>query len=129
MHEADLGTAISGYECEYYLSYSVTDKSSEASKGIQLFTETKRFAFPKPNYSIEITGNGTEYVAAVSADCFVKGVEVSFDGEEAYLDKNYFDITGKAPVRLRLKTPRMTSIEKLKRVMKIRSVYDLGKEG
>ena len=43
-------------------------------------------------------------------------------------DKNYFDITGKAPVRLRLKTPRMTSIEKLKRVMKIRSVYDLGKE-
>jgi hypothetical protein len=56
------------------------------------------------------------------------GVEVSFDGEEAYLDKNYFDITGKAPVRLRLKTPRMTSIEKLKRVMRIRSVYDLGKE-
>ena len=128
VHEADLGTAISGHELEYYLSYSVTDKSSEASKGIHLFTEIKRFAFPKPNYSVEITGNGTEYVATVSSDCFAMGVEVSFDGEEAFLDKNYFDLTGKAPVRLRLKTPRMTTIEKLKRVMKIRSVYDLGKE-
>ena len=69
-----------------------------------------------------------EYTATVGADCFVKGVEVSFDGAEVSLDRNYFDITGRAPVRIHLTTPRMTTVEKLKRVMKIRSVYDLGRE-
>jgi hypothetical protein len=106
----------------------VSDKNNEASKGIYLFTKNKRFVFEKPNYSIEITGNGTEYIATVSADCFVKGVEVSFEGEDVFIDKNYFDITGKAPVRIRLTTPRITTIEKLKRVIRVRSVCDLGVE-
>ena len=69
-----------------------------------------------------------EYVATVSADCFVKGVELSFGDEDVWLDRNYFDVTGKAPVRVRITAKRMTSIEKLKRVMKIRSVFDLGRE-
>lgn len=128
VHEVDLGSVLSGHEHEYYLLYSVSDKSNEASKGIHLFTNTKRFAFLKPKYSVEVIGNGREYVATVSADCFVKGVEISFDDEGIFLDKNYFDITGNAPVRIRLEAPRITTIEKLKRVMKIRSVYDLGKE-
>ena len=128
VHDVDLNSAISGHENEYYLLYSVSDKNNEASKGIHLFTKNKRFAFQKPDYSIEITGNGTEYIATVSADCFVKGVEVSFDGEDVSIDKNYFDITGKAPVRIRLTTPRITTIEKLKRVIRVRSVCDLGVE-
>ena len=128
VHNVDLGSVISGHENEYYLAYSVSDKSNEASKGTYLFTKTKRFSFDKPEYSVEITGNGMEYVAAVGANCFVKGVEISFDGVDVEVDKNYFDITGKAPTRIRLTTSRMTTIEKLTRVMKIRSVYDLGKE-
>jgi len=128
VHNVDLGSVILGHENEYYLSYSVADKSNEASKGTYLFTKIKRFNFPKPEYAVEITGNGMEYIATVGADCFVKGVEVSFDGAKVSLDRNYFDITGRAPVRIHLTTPRMTTVEKLKRVMKIRSVYDLGRE-
>jgi len=128
VHNADLGSVISGHENEYYLLYSVSDKSNEASRGIHLFTKTKRFKFPKPNFSVEIVGNGTEYYAAIGADCLVKGVELSFDGVDVYIDKNYFDIFSNAPVRVRITTPRMTTIEKLKRVMRIRSVYDLGRE-
>ena len=128
VHNVDIGSVIRGHEDEYYLLYSVSDKSNEASKGIHLFTKTKRFKFLRPNYSIEIIGNGMEYTATVGADCFAQGVEISFDSENVSLDKNYFDITGKAPVRLRLTTPRMTTIEKLRRVMKIRSVYDIGYE-
>ena len=129
VHNADLGSVISGHEEEYYISYSVSDKSSEASKGIHLFTNTKRFNFLKPEYNVDIIGNGMEYIANIGADCFAKGVEISFDGEEVVVDKNYFDITSKASVRVHLNTPRMTTVEKLKRVMKIRSVYDLGREG
>ena len=128
VHNVDIGSVIKGHEREYYLYYSVADKSNEASIGTYLFTNIKRYRFNKPNYSVEITGNGTEYVATVGADCFVKGVELSFEGSEVAIDKNYFDINGRAPVRIRLTTPRMTTIEKLKREMKIRSVYDLGSE-
>lgn len=128
VHNVDLGSVISGHENEYYLLYSVSDKSNEASIGTHLFTKNKRFAFCKPDYTIDVIGNGMEYTVTVSADCFVKGVEISFEGEEAHLDKNYFDITGRAPVRIRLTTPRMTTVEKLKRVMRICSLCDLGRE-
>ena len=128
LHNVDLGSVISGHENEYYISYSVSDKSNEASKGVHLFTKSKHFDFMKPNYTVDVVGNGMEYTATVTADCFVMGVELSFDGETVLLDQNYFNITGKAPVRIRLSTPRMTTIEKLKRVMKIRSLCDLGRE-
>ena len=128
VHNVDIGSVLNGHENEYYLSCSVTDKSTEPSKSIYLFTKTKRFNFLKPNYSIEIVGNGMEYIATIGADCFVKGVEITFDGVDVSIDKNYFDITSNAPVRVRITSPRMTTIEKLKRVMKIRSVYDFGRE-
>ena len=128
VHNVDLGSAISGHENEYYLTYSVSDKINDASKGTYLFTKTKRFNFVTPNYVTDISGNGTEFIATVGADVFVKGVEVYFKGAEASLSKNYFDITGRAPVRIHIETPRMTTIEKLKRTMKIRSAFDLGRE-
>ena len=128
VHNVDIGSVLNGHENEYYLLYSVSDKSTEPSKGIYLFTKTKRFSFLKPNYSIDIIGNGLQYVATIGADCFVKGVEISFDGVDASIDNNYFDITSNSPVRVNITSPRMTTIEKLKRVMKIRSVYDFGRE-
>ena len=128
VHNVDIGSVISGHEQEYYLLYSVADRCNEVSKSTLLFTNIKRFKFMKPNCSVQIFGTGTEYTATVFADCFVKGVELSFPGEDVSLDKNYFDITGKAPVRVRIRTKRMTTIEKLNRTLKIRTVYDLGHE-
>ena len=126
VHNADIGSVISGHEEEYYLLYTVSDKCNEVSKGLLLFTNLKHFKFKKPNCSIAISGTGMEYTVTVSSEHFVKGVEISFDGEDVQLDKNYFDITGKAPVKIQLRTKRMTSIERLKRVVKVRTVYDLG---
>ena len=128
VHNVDLASVITGHENEYYLTYSVADKINDASKGIHLFTKTKRFNFLKPEFSFDITGNGTEFVATIGADCYVKGVEVSFGDVETTVDRNYFDITGTAPVRINVTTPRMTTVERLKRVVEIRSVYDLGRE-
>ena len=128
VHNVDLASVISGHENEYYLTYSVADKINDASRGIHLFAKTKRFDFLEPDFSFDVTGNGTDFIATVGANCYVKGVEISFDGIEATVDRNYFDITGTAPVRVGVSTPRMTTVEKLRRVMKIRSVYDLGRE-
>ena len=128
VHNVDLASVISGHENEYYLTYSVADKINDASRGIHLFTKTKRFDFLEPDFSFDVTGNGTDFIATVGANCYAKGVEISFDGIEATVDRNYFDITGTAPVRVGVSTPRMTTVEKLRRVMKVRSVYDLGRE-
>ena len=128
VYRVDLGSVISGHEEEYYLVCSVSDKINDASKCIHLFTKTKRFKFLKPEFITDVVGNGIEFVATVGAQCFAKGVEVSFGDVQASVDKNYFDITGLAPERIRITTPRMTTVEKLKRVMTVRSVYDLGRE-
>ena len=126
VHNADIGSVISGHEEEYYLLYTVSDKCNEVSKGLLLFTNLKHFKFKEPKCSIAISGTGMEYTVTVSSEHFVKGVEITFDGEDVQLDKNYFDITGKAPVKIQLRTKRMTSIERLQRVARVRTLYDLG---
>ena len=126
IHNVDLGSVIPGHEREYYLTYSVSGDSTPY-RGVYLFSPIKRFDFKKPSYTVNISGNGSEYTISVSSDCFVKGVELSFPEIDAALDDNYFDIVTKAPVRVNLKTARPITVEKLKRIMKIRSVYDLGR--
>ena len=128
VHSADLGSIVKGHENEYYVIYSVTDNAHEPSICTQLFTKIKRFAFLKPNFTVDILGTGTDFTASISADCFAKGVEISFDGVEASITDNYFDITGKGAVKVRFTTSRIITVEKLRRVIKLRSVYDLGKE-
>lgn len=129
LHNVDISSVIKGHENEYYLLYSVTDKTMEASRGILLFTKTKRFAFLKPEFTTELAGRGTEFLLTISSSCFAKGVEISFDEIPVSLSNNYFDITSKAPIRIRLTSPVIITVEKLKRLMKIHSVYDLGHEG
>ena len=128
VHNVDIRSEIVGHESDRYLSYSITDKCNEISKGLLLFTNIKHFKFNEPDCQIDISGNGMEYLVTVSSDNFVKGVELSFGEEDISADKNYFDITGKAPVRVKLTAKRMTSIEKLRRILKIRTVCDLGRD-
>lgn len=128
VHNADVSSVVAGHENEYYILYSVSNKCNEPSKGILLFTNIKKFNLLKPNLKTEINGNGFEYTITVSSDVLTLGVELSFLGEEVYLDKNYFDITGAAPIRINLTSKRITTIEKLKRLLKVRTLYDLGTE-
>lgn len=128
VHNVDLGSIIPGHEKEYYLLYSVSDNSTKASQGIHLFTKNKRFNFLKPTFTYEIEGSGTDHTVAVASDCFAKGVEISFDGVKTQMANNYFDIAGKAPVKIRFTTERAETVEKLSRVIRIRSIYDLGGE-
>ena len=128
LHNADISSVISSHEREYYLTYSVSNGAATAARGVYLFTPLKRFDLKKPTLGVTISGNGREYTVSVSSDVFTKGVEIFFPEIEYELDDNYFDIVSKAPVRVRLKTARPITVEKLTRIMRLRSVYDLGKE-
>ena len=126
VYNPDIGSVIKGHEHEYYLLYFVSDKCNDVSEGLLLFTNIKRFNFNKPECSVVISGNGMEFIASVSSPVFVRGVELKFSDVDVTVDKNYFDITSKAPVRVRLTTKRMTTVEKLQRVLKVRTVCDIG---
>jgi beta-mannosidase len=128
VYNPDIGSVIKGHEHEYYLLYSVSDRCNDVSEGLLLFTNMKRFSFIEPDCSVVISGNGMEFNVSVSSSVFVRGVELDFGDPNVTLDRNYFDITSKAPVRVRLTTKRMTTVEKLKRELKLRTAYDLGKD-
>ncbi len=128
VHNVDLGSVISGHEHEYYLLYSVFDNNIQSSKGVHLFTKAKRFKFLKPDFRVDITGSKTAFTVSVASDCYAHGVEISFNEIEAQISDNYFDITGKSPVKVEFTTPGVITVEKLKRLLRIKSVYDLGHE-
>lgn len=124
----DAAALISGHENEYYLSYSLTDARGTHSRGTMLFVPPRLFEFKKPSITAEISGSGTDYAVTLYSDVYARAVEVYIDGEEdVILEDNFVDITSDVAVRLRLTTLRPTAIETLKRELRVRSFYDVGR--
>ena len=128
IYEYDAADIVRAHEREYYLSYSATDTTGTHSRATLLFAPPSRFKFKKPSITAEISGSASEYTVTLYSDVFAKGVEIWIDGDEdAVLEDNFIDITSDVPVRLRLTTARPTAIESLKRELRVRSLYDVGR--
>ena len=126
--DIDLAQIISGRERECYLYFEFsTDSEKELSKGTHLFTKPKYFKYKKPTINTEITGSGSDFALLISADCYVGGVALSFCDADAVFEDNYFDITSKSPLRISFSTKGSEAIDKLKRGLVIKSIYDIGK--
>ena len=126
IHSADLTQYISGHERDYYLEFYIKEGSSVISKTTMLFVPEKHFNFKKPKMKVVISGQERRYSITLSADCFVKDMEISFDGVDVVLEDNYFDLTSEAPVKINFTV--IGGIETsyhLKDVLQLRSVYDL----
>ena len=128
VYEYDAESVVSGHESEYYLHYYATDENGTHSRSSLLFLPEARFDLAKPEITADITGAGSEYTVTLYSDTYARAVEVWFDGEEdAVLEDNFFDITSSMPVRIRLTTSRPTAVESLKRELRVRSMYDVGR--
>jgi hypothetical protein len=93
-----------------------------------LFVPPRLFDFKKPSITAEISGSGTDYAVTLYSDVYARAVEVYIDGEEdVILEDNFVDITSDVAVRLKLSTLRPTAIETLKRELRVRSFYDVGR--
>ena len=99
------------------------------SKGTLLFVKPKRFAFVDPAIKAQISGVGNNLYMTLQADAFAKDVEISFDGIDAMVSENYFDITSSSPVKVGLTiiedTP--TSSYELQDALRIRCVNTIKK--
>lgn len=126
--EYDFSHIIEGHGNEYYLAFSLTDSRGTYSRDTHLFVPPREFIFKKPSIIADISGSGSEYAVTLYSDVYARAVEVYIDGEEdAVLEDNFIDITSDVAVRLKLTTLRPTAIETLKRELRVRSMYDVGR--
>ena len=122
----DVSEVISGHENEYYLEYCLREGSSAIARGVLLFVPEKHFDFQKPTVTCKLSGEGKRFSLTLSADKFVKDLEMDFDEVDAVFSDNYIDVTSGAPLKIDITVSDPTkSADHLSRLLKIRSVYDL----
>ncbi len=125
--ERDVGDKLDASVRSRYLAYYLSDAVGISCFATRLFVPSRHFILKKPTFSPEISGTGTEYTLTLLSDVYARAVEISFDGEDVTLEDNYFDITSGIPVRLKVTSLRPTAVETLRHRMRIRSLYDIGR--
>ncbi len=122
----DLREYIGDHRRDYYLEYYVKESANVLSKGTLLFVPEKHFRFKKPNIKAELTGSDRRFSITLSADCFVKDLEVSFEGVDAVFSENYVDLTSSAPIKITFNIiGGADTAYHLKSVLKLRSIYNI----
>ena len=109
-----------------YLYSELYDKHGNfVMRQTELFVPPKHFEWKKPNIKAEISVSGNKTVIDISSDTFAKGVYIDFDDIDCILSDNFFDLTDKKCYRVTVETEHTP--HKLKKQMKIMSVFDIGK--
>ena len=123
---SDFSEYIRGHESEYYLEYYLKEGSSVLSKKTLLFLPEKHFDFKKPKIKAVVTGQERSFSITLSADVFVKDLEIGFDGVDVTLSDNYIDLTTDAPVKININViGGIETTYRLKDALELRSVFDL----
>ncbi len=124
----DFSEKLLGHENEYYLEYSLREGTSIIYKDTLLFSREKEFKYENPEIKYELVGDERRFAITLSAKAFARGVEIDLDGVDAILTDNFFDLTSSAPVKISFNTPSSKkSASELSELVKIRSVYDVGR--
>lgn len=122
----DFSEYVEGHEREYYLEYKLKEGTTVLSRDVLLFVPEKHFNFKKPTVRTVINGDGKRFSLTMAADCFVKDLELDFDGVDVRFSDNYIDLTSDAPVRVEFTVLDSTyNTQNLKDALILRSVADL----
>ncbi len=124
----DFGEHIEGHECDRYLEFVLCEGAHTLYRDVVLFTKPKYFKYKKPVINAEIEGADRRFCITLSADRYVGGLELSFEGVGAVFSDNYFDITSPMPLKIAVNVNSPVETAKsLKKQFKMRSIYDIGK--
>jgi beta-mannosidase len=122
----DFSEYVEGHESEYCLEYCLREGTTLLSRDVLLFVPEKHFDFKKPSIKSVINGEGKKFSITLAADCFVKDLEIDFDGVDIRLSDNYLDLTSDAPVRVEFTVlDSAYNTQNLKDALILRSVSDL----
>ena len=124
----DLSEYIDSHEHERVVAYSFTEGNSTLAEGTYMFVAPKNFAYKNPEIKAEISGADRRFSITLSASCYAGAVELDFADTDAVFSDNYFDITSEVPVKISFTaTSPVETVKSLKKQLKIRSLYDIGK--
>ena len=124
----DLSEYIASHEHERLIEYSFTEGNSTLAKGTYLFAAPKNFVYKNPDIKAEIAGADRRFSITLTSSCYAGGVEIDFADTDAVFSDNYFDITSEVPVKINFTVSSPVETAKsLKKQLKIRSLYDIGK--
>ena len=122
----DVSEVISGHENEYYLEYCLREGSSAIARGVLLFVPEKHFDFQRPTVTCKLSGGGNRFSLTLSADKFVKDLEINFDGVDGVFSDNYIDLCSIAPIKIDFTlTGEGMTCEELEKKLRFCSVWDL----
>ena len=122
----DFAECLNGHLRDYYLEYSIKEGASYPSVDTLLFVPEKHFKFKKPNIRTEVIGSDRRFSITISADCFVKDLELSFEGIDAVFSENYVDLTSSSPIKISISLiGGLETAFHLGRALRLRSVYDI----
>jgi len=84
------------------LRETLVSQETLISKETVLFVPPKHFSFAKPEYSVDVDEKSDCFAIIVKANTFCRFVRVKIPGEDIVFSDNYFDITGKEGVEIKV---------------------------
>ena len=121
----DVSAQVREREREVYLEYVLYDGTTPVYRDTLLFVVPKRFDFCDPTVRTSVSGSDKRFTLTLTATAFAKGVEISLGDIPVYLSDNYIDITSPAPVKVTMTTGTLETVERVRSMLKIRSIYDI----
>ena len=94
-------------------------------RNTQLFVPAKHFAWKRPNIKVSASDVEGGVALCVSSDTFAKGVYLDFDGFDAVLSDNFFELTNGEAYTVVAKTDR--TAREVEKALQIMTVYDIGR--
>lgn len=118
--EKKIKDLISGKKSsEAYLHIQLFENGSLVAENNFFFVAHKSLSLPVSKVEAEISKSGDMYSVKVKTDSFAKNVYVYFDGVDANLSENFFDLNAKTEKTVTFKIKENITIEELKSKMKI----------
>lgn len=107
--------------------YELVENGRVVSRGTSLFVKPKYFEFLIPEYHVDVTEEKDAFLVHVTSDVYAGYVELELEKDDPVWEDNYFDITSKEGVRVRVEKSELRAgmtAERLKKELHIRSVVD-----
>ena len=128
--ELDLAELLKGHEYDRYFGYRLYDEAGNlVSQSSTLFRPAKHFDLDDPRITVAVKEENGEFYIDLHARAYAKGVYVDFESFDAILSDNYFDLIadGRYTVKI-LRCSESLSVEKIKKAVTVKSVWDIDKE-
>ncbi len=102
-----------------YLHIELLENEKLVTETNFFFVSHKSLSLPEPKVEAEISKSGDTYSVKVKTDLFAKNVYVYFDGLDANLSDNFFDLDAKSEKVVTFTIKENSSVDELKNKIKI----------